>query len=186
MELNSSNKLINLDNFNIFTDGGAINNKQNAPGGSGVFFLNTRLLVQSVQYGTNNTCELDAIRYALHCINKNLHIFRNSFVSNTVTIYSDSQYAIKAVSGVNKAKANIGLIEKAQYHLKELKSKGIEVEFIYVKAHTKKNDLLSVCNAIVDRVANSAAKELSEGGEIQVYHKVPLTAAEISKLDKLL
>ena len=171
--------------MHIFTDGGAINNKQDAAGGSAVFFVNNKLLVARSQYGTNNICELDAIRYALRCLLKNFKIFNTTFDGETVMIHSDSMYSINVITGQNATHANKELVEKCKYYVNQLKTLyNVEVVFQYVKAHTGKQDFDSVCNAIVDRCANMYAQNLHKDNTVKQWSQEPLLKKESIALDK--
>ncbi len=183
--MNSNAIKIDAKHMIIFTDGGAINNCKGAPGGSGVLFVNNLMLLGCSKYGTNNIRELDAIRYALYCLNKNFHEFSKLFDQKHVTIFSDSEYSINVITGNMKAKANRELITKCKYYINELKLKGIEIKFEHVMAHTNNIDDISFCNSIVDRVANSEAKELMNTKDEKVWHLVKLTTDEYSRLTKI-
>ena len=162
--------------MDIFTDGSAINNTQNAPTGAAVLFVKQKLLLCRSMIGTNNIGELDAMRYALRVVNQNIKQF-----GTTINIYSDSMYTINAVTGKNKAKANAELIEKCKYYLNELKSKHVKVNIKHVKAHTNKKDYLSMCNAIVDNHACMAAKENTSNN----WHRTPFTEKESEFIESL-
>lgn len=177
----SSNKIV------IYTDGSAIGNGKEGGnyGGAAVFIYNSRNLVGKCMRGTNNICELEAIRYIVNLLLKNSEKFRSIFNTNVVEINSDSLYAIKAVTGINKAKVNVELIESIMKMLAELRNRcAFVVEFNHVKAHTKGTDLKSICNAIVDRVAQECSQIVHDGGDVSKWHKVQLKQDEIDKLDR--
>ena len=170
----------------IFTDGGAIKNAKNAPGGSAVLIVNLPLLVSCRKFGTNNERELDALRYALRAVVKNYEELCKHFNKHNVDVYSDSEYSINVITGKYKAKANQDLIKKCQYYLKELQTKDIEITFNHVKAHTSKTDNKSFCNALVDKAANGAAVELSKTGEEKTWSIVSLSKLDQQRLREVL
>lgn len=168
-----------MESFNIFTDGSALNNSKNAPGGAAVLFVNSPLLISCSKYGTNNVHELNAIRYALRTTLNNLSKFN---IKNTINLYTDSEYSINVILGIYKAKANIELIEKCRYYLNELKKHHITVVFHHVRAHTNKTDAKSFCNDIVDKAANKAAMELSESKVERIWSIIQLDSSILKRL----
>lgn len=173
----------NMRILHVFTDGSAIKNTQDAPGGGAIFIVNNKLVVSCSAYGTNNYHELNAIRYALRCVNQNYTLFKPLF-DDTIIMYSDSNYSIKILTGVNKAKVNLDVINKCKYYLTQLATKGIKVEFKHVAAHTKKTDFMSICNSIVDRCANTAAKELVKTKQPKIWTRQELLPNELQIIDK--
>lgn len=78
-----------------------------------------------IGYATNNQAELKAMLIALQKLYKR-------YKDIPITIYSDSQYAIRAVTGqFRKIKANKELIEQVQAEVKKFK----KVIFNWVKGH---------------------------------------------------
>ena len=138
--------------FHIFTDGSALSNKKDAHAGWAFYMPQINYYECGPMTGTNNQAELRAIFNALH-------YFINSAITNVdqIEIYSDSQYSIKGITGVNKVNANVGEIFAIRELIGSLKTEGISVNFIYVQAHTGKNDYFSKCNEFVDKLANSSA-----------------------------
>jgi ribonuclease HI len=163
----------------IFTDGSAINNTKNAPGGSAVLIVNRSLLLACSKFGTNNERELDAIRYALRMIFVNYKQFNCS----SIVLYSDSEYSIKAITGEYKAKANLELIKKARLYIEELKKLSVEVTFVHVRAHTRNDDDPSFFNSIVDKTANDLAMKLKTDGTPKIWHSVPLSETMKNRIE---
>lgn len=78
-----------------------------------------------IGYATNNQAELKAMLIALRKL-------RKRYRDIPVTIYSDSQYAIRAVTGqFRKIKANKELIKEVQDEVKNFQ----HVQFQWVKGH---------------------------------------------------
>lgn len=144
---------------NVFTDGSALGNSEDSPSGSAVWFPELKILLGKSMLGTNNQAELEAMRMCLS------FVFRN-IPTAKLTIYSDSDYTIKAVTGVNKAKANVAKIVVCQKLLKDLRGLGTEVSFVHVDAHTsdsrrrptKNSEYMTVNNQIVDKEAQRRAE----------------------------
>lgn len=116
----------------IFTDGGCTGNgTRSACGGIGVYFggndsRNLSKKMNGVQ--TNNTAELSAIIEALRiCLN----------YEENVEINTDSEYAIKGITGVNRIKKNSSLFKKIEALLKLRRGK---TEFKKVQGHSGLKD----------------------------------------------
>jgi ribonuclease HI len=90
---------------------------------------------------TNNRAEFTAAIKALEISNGALHIF------------TDSQLLVNIVTGRWKAKVNLDLVER----LGQL-TKDREVTWTHVRAHTGKNDEVSLWNAEADRRATDCLK----------------------------
>lgn len=152
---------VDINIINVFTDGACSNNgKKNASAGIGVYFSEddprnySRKLSKKNKH-TNNTAEIKAIIQAYK-------ILENEIKSgDRVRIYSDSIYAMRAATEYGEKQEKIGwekdipnknLVKKI-YNL----FKGKEnVEFIYVKAHTGKDDWISKGNEGADNLAQSS------------------------------
>ena len=153
--------------LDIFTDGSAINNTKNAPAGCAIHIPKYNFTVGKSLYGTNNIAELSSIKYALYLCLKNFEYF----MPQIIHIYSDSTYSINTITGKFKAKANMDIINKCKEYISKLNEKHAEVQFIWIEAHTNKNDYQSKCNAIVDNIANSHASELNKSHEPITWHE---------------
>jgi ribonuclease HI len=138
----------NKFSMQAFTDGSALGNSQNSFAGSAVYFPSLKILLSKSFRGTNNHAELTAIEMALE------YTLQNS-LATSLLIFTDSQYSIKAATGVNRARKNFDLIMR----IKELMKK-IVVKYEHITAHTKKDDFFSKCNDKVDRKARERANEL--------------------------
>lgn len=141
--------------FDIFTDGSAINNCANAFAGVAFYIPSTKHLYRGAMRGTNNQAELTAIYKALTYIYDNRTVF--DITNNTITLYSDSTYALNAVTGTHKAHTNVELINKCKELINKL-SLTYSMRFVHVPAHTNKTDYASINNDIVDKAANRAAE----------------------------
>ena len=177
---------INPADLNIFTDGSALSNSTTSPGGAACFVLNCKLLASTSMYGTNNICELNAIKHTLKMINLKFNIYRTIFSSNVVNIYTDSQYCIGVITGTYKAKANLELIQDIKQEHQKVINKGLIINYIHVRAHTKGSDLISLCNSIVDGAANNAAIDLKHSGDVKKWHKRKVADDVLSKVDMLM
>lgn len=138
----------------VYTDGSALKNSKTAPAGWAVYFKNEDVLRSGhLKAASNNVAELFAIGYVCW------YILNNELPYKQYTIKSDSEYAIKAVTGINKAKANVKLITGIQKSLSVIRSKGIEMSFEHVMAHTGGSDEDSKWNDLVDKTARKRAGE---------------------------
>lgn len=151
--INSDQEDIHLK-FNLFTDGSAINNSQNANAGWAVWFPLYKKLIAKEMIGTNNQAELEAIRFGLWYVIQNY--IDTNIPENTIYIYSDSEYAINSITGKHKPKVNSEKIHICKELIKEINTKH-KIVFIHVQAHTKGSDYLSINNAIVDEAARKRA-----------------------------
>lgn len=174
----------NIENeFNIFTDGSALDNSQNSYAGYAVYMPKLNKLFSKSIIGTNNQAELEAIRFSLWYILKQFKLLENPdtekskflrssklqsrfklhknikklILNNTIFIYSDSKYSIQMLTTNAKAKKNEDKINSCKELLEELNSYDITVKFIHVRAHTKQTDYISKCNDIVDKAAREKA-----------------------------
>jgi len=135
------------DEIQIFTDGACSNNGcANARASIGVYFpqgqySNVSETLQGSQ--TNNTAELEAIVRALEIVKED---------AMPVLIYSDSDYCIKGITGVNKRHKNVELMAKVDTPVALRKSRNSSTAFRWVKGHTGLQD----GNAFADRLANDA------------------------------
>lgn len=148
------------DMFCVFTDGSAINNSQTAAAGWATYFTVPNRLYAKSLIGTNNVAELTAIGFALWFSIKQYNWFKPLLETrnNTIYIFTDSEYSIGAIDKNNKVNANGDLIMKCKRYIADLKTMGISVKFIHVRAHTGKTDWISENNKIVDEAARDAAR----------------------------
>lgn len=142
------------DPIKIYTDGSSIKTKSGKNNGCAVVipYLGKIYMQHMVDDSTNIKAELQAICNALDII--------DSCISDgsqyNVTIYTDSEYSIKAITGEYKnLKENLDWIHYARDRIKSLR--GINFSFHFVRAHTKKNDEDSYFNDICDTSAKRAA-----------------------------
>lgn len=123
----------------IFTDGSK-SSKHLCAGSATVICLGKVVyaMAERLEEGsTNNIAELKAI------INALIYTFMN--VSSSVVINSDSEYSIKAITGVNKVIANKELIKDAQLLMEWMG----EIRLSHVKAHSGVGP-----NEMADKFAN--------------------------------
>jgi ribonuclease HI len=145
----------------IYTDGAARGNP--GPGGYGAILqwgTAQKEISQGYKYTTNNRMELMAVIAALETLKKE---------KLTVTIYSDSQYVVKAVQlgWLNKwiatdfkgGKKNRDLWEKF-YQL----SKNFTLQFVWVKGHAN-NPFNNRCDVLATQAADGKNLLVDEGYE---------------------
>lgn len=144
--------MIELKEVIIYTDGACIGNP--GPGGYGVVILyNNRReeLSGGFRCTTNNRMEIIAAIAGLEALSDNYH----------VTLYSDSQYLVHAISKgwVNKWKSNNWMRNKHEQALNQDLWKKLlalcetnKVEFIWVRGHKGNNE-----NERSDYLATAAA-----------------------------
>lgn len=156
-----------VDTIVVFTDGSCIKGKNKKPQcGYGIYFPNKELKHISRRFMrepfTNQRAELYAIYKAIKKIEKGL-------IFNKIEIYSDSEYSIKSLTewitswkkndwktSNNKQVMNQDLIKKIDKKMQKHKGK---ITFTHVRAHTGKNDKLSLYNAEADRLATKGARK---------------------------
>lgn len=145
--------------YYVYTDGACVNNgKPNAMSGIGIFFgkddsRNVSSTIEGKQ--TNNTAELTAILNTYSIIRSDV----NS--GKIVVIVTDSEYAIKCVTTTGdkchtdnwkKNMPNKELVQQVYNTYRQLDN----VKFMYIRAHTNKNDVHSIGNDGADKLANLA------------------------------
>lgn len=109
----------------IYTDGACRGNP--GPGGWAAVLTcdeHVRELAGAELQTTNNRMELQAIVRGLAAIRKPC----------TITVFSDSKYAIGALTG-NQARANLDLGGEAQLHVSRIATLGGRVSFEHVNGH---------------------------------------------------
>lgn len=151
----------------VFTDGSCVKYNKTSIAGYGIYFPNKELHDISRPFNhtpiTNQRAELYAIFVALVLIKKHIKSY------NEIIIYTDSEYSIKCSTiwmykwVKNKWKTANGDDVKNQDILQRLYSiimkQKDKIKFVHVKSHTGKKDVLSVGNAIVDKLATSGAQK---------------------------
>jgi len=150
----------NSDVIKVFTDGACSNNgKAGAKAGIGVYFSehdkrNVYKRVQGKQ--SNNTAELSAIIEVFTTLHKEIK------AGSHITIYSDSEYSIRCCGPYGEKcsrkgwKNTKGFIPNHELvkHVYELFKQYNNVAIEYIRAHTGKQDELSLGNDGADRLAN--------------------------------
>lgn len=167
-----------LDVFDIFTDGSEIKHstthKTLAVGWSYLINKNKTLLVElsgcisDVKLGNNQRAELMAITQALREMER---IVVNTQNPSHVTIYTDSEYSMKALTiwchtwkhngwktSNKKPVKHKDLIEQSMHCMLNIKKGGNSLSIVHVRAHTDKKDYISLGNSRADVLALSAAK----------------------------
>lgn len=136
-----------MEKFIAYTDGSCDNLYPKRPGGSAYIILNEdKSLFRKASKGfigtTNNRMELLAIISVVNALPK----------GSEVTIYTDSQYCIKAINS-KKPKMNLDLVNK--YH--QIASKLKKVSFEWVRGHNG-----NIWNEECDRMANGEYQKIKE------------------------
>lgn len=144
----------------IFTDGSALSNKKDACAGWAVYYVELDKIRSGNMHGTNNQAELFAIKTALWYCDEHLKL-----TDTAIVIKSDSEYAINAATGKNRAIANKDTIAAIHKLIKKLESGKNSVTFVHVDAHTGGSDRDSIYNDIVDKEARRQAIILSKSEE---------------------
>jgi ribonuclease HI len=144
--------------YYVYTDGACSHNgARNARAGIGIFFGvdDPRNVSLPIEGKTNNIAELTAIRETYFKIEPDL------LNGKKITIVTDSEYAIKCVTSYGESceKKDWVLDIPNQVLVKEtylLYKPFSNIQFLHVKAHTKKKDIHSVGNFYADHFATSA------------------------------
>lgn len=146
-------KLAKTD-FDAWTDGSCNNLSPYGEGGSAYVVLKDGVLIHEAKYGrigtSSNRMELLAIISAVNWIPAN----------SSVTIYSDSKYAINVLSGRWKAKVNTDLVRLYD----TVASRLLEVRFVWVKGHSGLE-----WNEYVDELASSETERVAKEYGIPFY-----------------
>lgn len=142
--------------YYVYTDGACSNNgKKNSIAGIGVFFgIQDKRNVSKKIIGkqTNNRAELLAIIEAYNIIEKDI------LDGKKIVIVTDSEYCIKCVSSYGEKNykqnwkkdiPNKDLV-KLIYELYKDKD---NIQFMHIRAHTKKEDIHSIGNRKADELA---------------------------------
>ena len=154
IEGGASKKVDFSELFTVFTDGSALNNRKDACAGFAVYFPSTKRLLTKSIVGTNNIAELEAIRYALWYFVERYPTIE--LPDGKLHVFSDSKYAMNSIDGKYNGEKNKELIGKCREMLKRVKEM-CDVEFHYVRAHTGRDDFISINNDIVDKAARQMA-----------------------------
>ena len=151
---NISRKSAQTD-FEAWTDGSCNNLSPYGEGGSAYVVLKDGELIHEAKYGrigtSNNRMELLAIISAVNWIPAN----------SSVTIYSDSKYAINVLSGRWRAKTNTDLVHLYDTIASRLK----EIRFEWVKGHSGIE-----WNEYVDGLAGSETARIAKEHSIPLYN----------------
>ena len=162
LEENKEKIIINPDTIIIYTDGACKNNGSKnklVSAGIGVHFSQNNYIQMpdisqklDIDTPTNNKAELIAILFALQECHKHS-------IENKIIIYTDSQYCIDAITnwydqwlknGTLETKKNVSYIKPINTIMKML-----DVSFIHIRGHTKKQDKHSIGNERADNLATS-------------------------------
>tara|TARA_B100001094_G_scaffold229642_1_gene224263 strand:+ start:986 stop:1648 length:663 start_codon:yes stop_codon:yes gene_type:complete len=157
IEKNKTNDIL------VYTDGACSNNGFiNAISGIGVYFSERNnnkykniSKILDIQKPTNNVAELVAILEALKTIQY------NNYNNEKIKLYTDSDYCLKTLQVWYKKWIKDGTIDKKQnidiikniydnYYTK------MNVELIYIRAHTKNKDEHSIGNSEADKLATQS------------------------------
>jgi ribonuclease HI len=140
--------------YEAWTDGSCNNLSPYGEGGSAYVILKNGLLVHEAKYGcigtSNNRMEMLAIISAINWIPE----------GSSITIYSDSQYAINVFSGKWKAKSNTDLVRLYD----TVAARVSKICFKWVKGHAG-----TKWNEYVDQLASSETIRMAEKYNIPMY-----------------
>lgn len=155
----------------IYTDG-AVAPKNPGSGGAAAIIKVNGIYICCAKYCgnyiTNNRAELDAIELALRQVRaRGLHETHN------VRLYSDSVYALKVISGKNKAKKNVKIVKKIQKMIKTFPEENYRM--FWVRGH-KGN--------VLNEAADAMAKIASINPDYKWIEEVPSEEFE-EKLEEL-
>lgn len=140
-------KRISID---IFTDGSALKNSKDSNAGWCYYLPKEGVIRSGFMIGTNNQAELQAIYEAF------LYLSNKEIVTEIVNLYSDSNYALNAISGKNKSKLNVKIIMSIKELIKEL---GYTINLKHIDAHSKTNDYYHDANNRCDKEARHRAQQ---------------------------
>lgn len=138
--------------YSIYTDGACSGNP--GPGGLAAVILDEEgASVRNISHGfrktTNNRMEIRAVAAGLHALAQELNRIGCGPEGAEVTIYSDSQIVVNAMTGKGKAHSNLDCWEK----VKQLAMLFSKVDCQKVKGHDKDK-----YNNLADRLAVEASK----------------------------
>ena len=144
--VNKTKNLVLMSDYVIYTDGGCCNTSVYGEGGSAYVILQNGKIFAKNSKGfiktTNNIMELLAIASSVNALPK----------GSRALIHSDSQYAIKVLSGVWKAKTNQKQISLFQ---DIVRTKELEISFKWVRGHNGDyyNEMVdSMCTAEIEKI----------------------------------
>lgn len=131
----------------IYTDGAYSPTRDQ--GGWAFFVVEEQLPVTAgIQHTTNNRMELEAINQALeYCI--------RSKVKESISIYTDSMYAVGVLTKNWTRNKNHDLLEEIDEKLNTLKDASINVNILHVKGHDGEES-----NEFVDKLANHSSQAI--------------------------
>ena len=155
---NHNHTIVLKDNINIYTDGACpFNGMKGATCGIGIHFCETNRNklddvseLFMVDKPTNNIAELGAIDRAIQIV------IDKELSDKHINLYTDSKYSIDCITKWyaiwlknNKLeRPNIDIIQSIYENIQNL-----NIDFIHVRAHTKKNDVHSIGNSRADSLA---------------------------------
>ncbi|GFW59445.1 ribonuclease H1 [Trichonephila clavipes] len=162
----------------VFTDGAsAENGRKRARAGIGIYWghnhpLNTSKRLTGRQ--TNNRAEIQAAVYALNQAKQ--------IGARKVKLYTDSQFLIHAITDwIRKWKTNgwklvngTPVVNKEDFLELEAVSKGLDVEWVYVKAHARNHG-----NDEADRLAVAGARLLMEPSNCSTFPKPEIESRNV-------
>ena len=149
-----------IPDYFVYTDGSCRNNgRLDAISGIGVFFgiadernVSERVIGKQ----TNNIAELSAVIKAGSIIESDIK------AGKKIEIVTDSEYVIKCVYSYGekcnkKGWENVDIPNKDLVKLVfEMFNSNPNIQFSHVRAHTGNTDIHSMCNDLVDKLANAA------------------------------
>ena len=135
--------------YNVYTDGGSINNEFSACAYIITDSENTILHSNSIYMAnnTNNWCEYHGIIFAL------ISTYAGG-IKGDVTVYSDSQLVINQINGLYQVKAlHLMPLHKTVTHLKD---KFTNIKFIWIP---REHNIISQCDKLCDETIMMYKKE---------------------------
>lgn len=146
-----------IEVLNVFTDGSAKSNSKTSNAGWAFYFPKLNIKKSGHLIGSNNVAELTAVKQALE------YSIKQAKNNKPLVIFTDSEYVIKVLSNPKASiKENKELIENIKSIMISIsKYTGRDIKFEKVKAHTKKDDWVSKCNDVVDKLAQAEASTKS-------------------------
>ena len=153
--------------IDIYTDGSLVRSKNQINCGYGIYFPNGEYKSISRRFThepiTNNRAELYAILKSIIIANiiNEKRIINKQITVKEITIYSDSEYSVKTFNNwlegwkkSSKDYKNKDIIDMIDEHAK---NSPFKIKFVHVRAHSGKNDIYSINNNIVDKLAKNGA-----------------------------
>jgi len=150
------------DHIKVFTDGSCINNgSENAKAGYGVYFGQNDIRNVSERFKGNQTSNMAELKAIIKVFDICKELLNNK---KRIIIYSDSKVAIGWCTNTGEKYKNLDWKHKSMdletiNNIKEgyeLFKKYPTIEIMYVKAHSKDDNILSIGNNMADKLAKDS------------------------------